>query len=620
MPKSAPTNMNDSFCTSNDTQSGQLGGQMRDNFPWHGVGSFGKGGSPSYYMQSDPSHIEYALMARHTAVGKRCTYIFADDIYANEFRFEFPDKTLTEIQKSEINNRAREHFIDINAYHEGRRACGFDFEQGESLFVIYREGDGLVYLEKPVDVEKPEYYSFTTPAEWDKQILRVEAINASDYYINTISSFGSASNIRVMFWAPSEATTIQQQKSSFYSTYYVHPSRAIRWKSDDIDYDQYKGASKLKACFDVLQIITKIIHSTGNAVQRYAWGQPWIKLKGTQSDKAFTNFKTKMGNPLDLQYFITDATVEDIAMLGVQGSHMDLPGIMQMLGQLASTSMGIPKSILFGESVGMTRPGEVSDRQYFGSVNKEQNKQNRFWRKLIAIDPFMQSLWKEFGISHFEINWGLKQVMSMTEQVEYEMRKFTNAQTMMNFAVFAEVRNYLGMPSFSKRYETLPNGKALCMKMYGIEPEEFDEIIPNFGTIRQVTAQQQVETEEEQAASEALAGNNNAENVTRQKSGMTPGSPNNLAAKATKEGVRREMKNIREGAAEGGSDQEQQTISEIDYIKAQLAAKDQLLNDMLDQLRTLRKDYSLNQLSEKFGMSKNKWTDIFNALAEDKKK
>lgn len=611
--RDSPIPLDDSFCTSTD--SVRLGGGMSDNFPWAGVGSLGKGGSPSYYMQNDPSKTEYALMARYTALGKRCTYIYADDIYANEFTFEFPDANLTEIVKKRVNNIIRQHFIDIRAYREGRRCCGFDFEQGDAILLIYRKGDGIVLLEKPTDQVNPTYISFNTPADYSKDILRVEAINYEDYYIQTVGSFGDANSIRVSFYAPSNPLSTEELRSSVFSTYYVHPSRVIRWKSDDVDYDQYKGASKLKGIFDILQIITKIIHSTGNAVQRYAWGQPWIKMKGTQSDKAYTNFKNKMGNPLDLQYFITDATIEDIKMLGVQGSHMDLPAILQMLAQLVSTGMGIPKGILFGESVGMMRPGEISDRQYFAAINKEQIKQTHFWRQLIAIDPFMQRLWKEYNIEHYEINWGLKQVMSMTEQVEYEMRRFTNAQTMMNFATFAEVRNYLGMPSFSDRYEMLENGESICKELYGITPDLFDEIIPNFGTIRQVTAQQQVETPEEKAATEALAGNNNAENVTRQKSGMTPGSPKSLTESSTREATRREMKNIREGAAEGGKDEE--LLSELALLKARLSAKEEIFESMLDELKSLRNHYSLNKLVDKFGLDKRKWLTIFENIMKD---
>ena len=308
-----------------------------------------------------------------------------------------------------------------------------------------------------------------------------------------------------------------------------------------------------------------------------------------------------MGNPLDLQYFFTDATVEDIKMLGVSNSHMDLPSIIQMLGVLVCAGIGIPKPILMGESIGMTRPGEVSDKQYYASLTKEQVKQNTFWRQLIAIDPWMQRKFKEKKILHYEFDWGLKQVLSMTEQADLEMRQISNAVAKMAFCTFAEVRHGLGLPSFAERAKHLTNGEAIYMELYMMTPDMFDEIIPNFGTIRQMLAQEQVSSREEQQGerTQELAENNNPTNAVRSELKEQPGSLEKKHAAATSEARRREMKNIRESPSEGGRD--------IEY--ASLAGQNEIYRAMIDEILSLRQKMSVAQLVEQFGGNRNKWTE-----------
>lgn len=570
--------------------------ETRDNFPLKGAGSFGRLGRGTYYMQDEPSKTLLATTARQTPLGKRMTYIFADDIYANLFSFEFPDLKLSSLEIKQINNQIRKHLTEIHFYDEARRACGFDFEQGEAILIKYRKGDGIIYLEEPQLDPKTNafnYMAWSTAEDTSKEILRVEAKNYLDYTIPQIGSFGAANYYHVYTY-----TSLQNSESTSFATIKLHPSRAVRWRADNIDYEPYRGSSKLKACFDHLQLIQSMLYNMGNAVHRFAYGQPWIRTKNIHDDKGRNRIKNLLGSdPSDLTYFQTpDEFITDIKMLGVAQSQMDISKLIQDNAQLCAASIGIPKQILMSEQIGMLKPGQVTNPDYFAAIDKEHNKQNSFIRQFVAVDPFFARLFKEYKIDHFDINWGLKNVMTQMEQMDYDMRKANNAVAKMNYSSFKEIRNYDGLPSWEEYYKTVENGEAECMRMYGITPRQLDLIPPNFLTFRQQGAQELVTTPEERKQEQVsertqeLAENNNPTNVSRSNNGETPGSQKTEKAK---EALRRESKNLREGAKEGGKDVEE--ISDEDY-------RDELIRTLRRALNTARVENSMNKLAKEIGV------------------
>jgi ribosomal protein L29 len=382
----------------------------------------------------------------------------------------------------------------------------------------------------------------------------------------------------------------------------IHPSRAIRWRSDNTDYDAFDGDSKLKPCFDHLQLIQTMLHNMGNAVHRFAYGQPWIQTKGVRTEKDRLRIKNMIGNPLDMTYFQTPTeSITDIKMLGVQTSQMDVSKLIQDNAQLVAASCGIPKPILMAEQIAMNKEGQIVDPEYFAAIDKEHVKQNKFIRQFVNSDPFFTRLFKKYDIKHFVINWGLRQVMTQMQQMDYDMRKANNAVAKSNYASFKEIRNYDGLPSWEDYFATIPNGTEECLRMFDITPRQLDMIPPNFLTFRQQGAQELVQTPAEQKTAERtqeLAENNNPENVNRSQNGIQPGSQEKPKEK---EVYRREMKNVRAGAKEGGKDLDEMSDDEI---------KDHIILELRNRLNNARVELSMRDLEEKSGIGHNKLYQI----------
>jgi len=581
-----------------------------DNFPIYGPNDFGKGGTPNYYYLSEPDQNALANTARYTPLGYRGTYGFAYDITSNNFMLEFPGSELDPLTIKQINQDIYTHNCEIGFYDEFRKALGYNYEQGEALLNIFRQGDGDLRMYEELISKDPNYGNFNTKPDPEKDILRVEAVNKMDYMIPMIAAFGLPMYYNINFY--SDYNT--------FKGYNIHPQRCIRIRTDNLDYDQYKGQSKLKACFAQLTIIMNVCRAAGVACHRFGYGQPWIRFKNVRNKNQFAYVKDMVGNPTNEDYFMTpDENISDIKMLGVSQSQMDMAGVIQIMIDQISACWKIPETVLLGKEAGVSG-SEVYERNYFSTLEVEHVVCNKYIRQFIAIDPFYQRIFQKYNIKNYAINWGLKQVMTKEQEADWKMRVYTNITTKMNFATFDECRAEADLPSFTKYFNDpkYPKRKGMCQHLYGVEPEELDAIIPNMGSFRQRALQEILETppEQEQAKiNEELMKGNTPNAIEGKGVKNTPIAETSTSNTANSEFKTAQYLNTQENKAARGSADLSPEQKELAAAKARADMFEGIIRDFKKLSRDeLQSKDSLNYMASLWNVNKNEVLQMYDRI------
>jgi len=497
-----------------------------DNAPFRSVTEYGKNSTASFYFLDDPQDQELWQTATKTPLGNRLTFGFADDIYNNDFALEFPNnRGLEQDIITNINTQIRAHLKEISFFSQAKLACAFDLIHGESLLYIYREGDGAL-MEELMELSSPEYQLFEAEPNTSRQIIRVQAIKRLDYQIPMQGAFGEPQYYKVNFFEPN---------NNRYN-YSIHPYRVVRWKANDIDYDQYRGQGTLHSCFTHLQIINEIDHAASAAARRWGVGLPAIFTKGIRSDKQAKELQQRMGNPVTNFWMqVPSENIVDIKMLGIGGGAMlNLADLEDMMIDQISAMSQIPRPILMGEVAGVVEGSEVNERQYFAALDRQHSKQNKLIREFFARDPFITNIFREYGIADYEINWGLRQVLTKLEEADLKMREYTNAVTLMNFARMKEVRAAAGLPDIEELEDFTDKD---CQFLYGLNKHQLNNLFPNLGQWKQAVMSEIIETPEEREAQkqeQMQAENSNATNVERRQLSKSEKAKAELERRATK--------------------------------------------------------------------------------------
>lgn len=553
-----------------------------DNSPWMSAGSFGKEGSPDYYYLDDPTEFELQNTARNTEIGYRLTYGFAGDAWNNKFKLKFLTSELNQDEMRKMNTEITEHLLKIKFYQEFEKATAFNYEQGEALIIPYRKGEPLTATD-----------ALKTPPDITKEVVRVEAINKLDYNIPRIKEFGDPEYYNISFWKEGVGKP----------RYIVNMQRALRIRLMNIDYDQYRGQSALKACFASIQILLNIIRSAGNAAFRWGLGIPAIFTKNVK-EKQVSGIKTKIGDPTQQKWMILPSeNVDRIEMLGLQGSMMNLGDLADLvIDQIVAVSQ-IPRPILLGETAGVISGSEVNERAYFAILDKAHTKLEAIIREYFEIDPTIKKI---IGNTKYEIDWGLRQVLTKPEEADLAMKKANVATSMMNFATLREVREYYGLPELSKAIS-----EESVKYMYGpdVTIQILEEMIPNLGQWRQRTASEVLQTPEERQAIEQqeeaqMLERNQTSQVTNKGAAASKPKSDPLHDPA-KELERRQQKMARA--------QVDQTMLTVEQIK----------QNLYDEIYELRNQVALNEAKEELGVSKNTFNSIcqkLDAIRESKVK
>ena len=412
-----------------------------DNFAWNSVTDFGKNARARYYYLQDPGEQQLYKTSRYTEWGWRIVWGVTGDIWNNNFSLNFID--LDDKEAAEKNALLEIHFKDIKLYQEARKATGFDREQGESILVIHREGE--------------DYDTLMLPANTGATILRVEAINKVDYTIPQQKEFGTPIEYRIQFMREGMGAPV----------YHTHISHAVRFRTQNLDYDQYAGQSSLKPVFGSIQILLNLTRSAGDAAFRWGLGIPAIGAKKVRNTKDATELRNIIGNPTTQDWFIYPSEmIEKIEMLGLNGTMMDLPGLQDMVINNIVVKTTIPKAILIGDAVGVIEGSRVFERGYYALLDQNQTRLNEFIEAYIKLDPVALEI---IGEAKFKINWGLRQVMTKMDEAEYKAVIFGNSMLMVGFATWNEVRANSELLPWEDVYKGM---EKFHKDMYGFTPKE----------------------------------------------------------------------------------------------------------------------------------------------------
>ena len=303
------------------TAAADAGVPIYDNFPWNGPTNFNTGGKPTYYYLSEPSKMDLQTVARKTPFGMRLTYGMGKDVFNNNFSFSFPNNP--DLKASEvkmINEEIRTELVKIGLYRECWKWYSYNLEQGRAALVLLHKGDGVKELGLH-ELSDPKYGELATEYHGDEDVIRVQAINYFDYQVQQITSFGDTKLFNINFW----------HGMNQYQSFYVHPSRVVEMKTNEIDLDQFKGQSALKGAFGQISILTQLYNDVGDALHRWGHGWPWFKFKGLRNPADWRKAVDAVGNPHSKSYFVSGSELEDIKMMGVQQTQMNVYEIFDML-------------------------------------------------------------------------------------------------------------------------------------------------------------------------------------------------------------------------------------------------------------------------------------------------
>ena len=204
----------------------------------------------------------------------------------------------------------------------------------------------------------------------------------------------------------------------------------------------------LHACFTQLQIMLNIHLMTSSAVTRFSLGQPIIFTKGVRGNENATKLQQTIGNPTTQKWMMVPSeNVLKIESFGINNSMLDLPSLNDMMIDQICAMSGIPRPVLMGTTAGIVSGSEVNERQYYGVLDRMHHKINELIREFNKLDPWLLRLFKQYGITRYEINWGLRQVLTKQQQADLDSRNLQNAISEMNFKTLDEIRTTtLGLP------------------------------------------------------------------------------------------------------------------------------------------------------------------------------
>lgn len=371
--------------------------------------------------------IKLHRIAIRTPMGYRCTHGLAEDVWNNNLALkELIRKDGLELLDKEaetINFGLQDYMKSRNWFYEMEKFTGFVKEQGEAILVLY-----CADMENPYDMERP--------VDFNEEILEVEAINVVDYNIELWDTYGDPEWYRV--YIDRYAT----QKGSYVR---IHPSRILRYVDKNID-SRERGHSLLSVIYDMIVILTNIVKSGGEAAFRWGTGHPLILTKDLMDQTSVDKLQKIIGDPTRRSaHMLPSEHIESFSMIGQAGQMLNLRSLADMTIDQITTATAIPRPILLGEVAGVVTGSEVNERSYFALLDKNHTDLEPFVRIYFARDINIRKLLWDYG--HWNIDWGLREVLSKSDQIEYDQKKTSNALALTAICTVDECRGKVDMPA-----------------------------------------------------------------------------------------------------------------------------------------------------------------------------
>jgi len=426
------------FLDAKDTPQDMKEAPMQDASPMQGVSNFAQYTTgPTYYFLSDPTEVEQIIMARKTAVGYRLTWGLSRDAWNNLFKLRYSKMDGTKLGDTETEQKnadLHKHLREVKYYEAMFKADGYDGELGESLVFVHRQGEQIRdvdYLLKPANTMLP--------------VVRYEAVSKVDYVIDYVEAFGAPHVYRITF---------RGQGGSMY-TYNIHPSHCVRVRANHIDYDQYKGQSRLKPIFSDITILILIAKAGADLMNRIGPGKPVLSVPGIKSKEDMTRVKNMIGNIVQQEWIIKPIEVT-LELLSGTAEMGDLMMVANFYYNNICMASQFPRSILMGENLGVYG-GEVPQAEYYNVLDRHHGSMEDFCREGLELDPWFIQFIQDLT---YEFDWGLRHVMSQAEEIDYRTKVLTIMGEAQGVGMSNNAIRAMGkFPAFEEEYKAIEDAR-----------------------------------------------------------------------------------------------------------------------------------------------------------------
>ena len=424
-------------------------------------------GSPSEYFM--PTHIhpfKLGMVARFTALGWRICYEFSQDCWVGGLGVRLIGEEMVKLTR-EVNVKLKAIFRELNYTEKMELGTGFGREQGQSLFVLYYDGEKASKIgkdSKDIKGAIKSYAYMSKEAPKNKDVVKMEAFNRQYYFVSKDDGRGNPTEFKISIYLGKYHGRMQIP---------VHHSRCVWLRRTDVERD-FEGHSVIEPCYSELIITTNILKACGEIAFRWGTGHPVILTKGLSPGQSEV-FKRLLGNPIRKDWHVFPSEmVEAFDLISQKSGMVDLPALGDFVIGLVVASSTIPRPILMGEVSGVVTGGEVNERSYFALLDKEHSNLEPVNVELFQKIPQIRRLLEPYM---FEFDWGIRQSMSEMEQIDIETKKIANIISKIStFLPLNQGLNELGYPPLEsmvdpeyRDYARMLGNSVLSFTMFQLE-------------------------------------------------------------------------------------------------------------------------------------------------------
>jgi len=356
-------------------------------------------------------------IALRTPVGYRLTYGYSGDLWNNDLGIIIPED---EKKSKIINRKLRPYLRSRNWFREMEKVTAFEKEQGESIL--------LCYYDDQADLEQ-----MRTAVTMNDEILRVEAFNKLDYWIEGFDEYGEPTFYWINLKGPFGYRDIITTK--------IHSSRVIRKVTENIEW-RFTGYADISPVYDSIVILSTILKATGEAAFRWGTGHPVIFTKDIITKADYNKLVDEIGDyNRKSWHMLPSEYVDRVETIGQAGAMLNFKALADICIEQVLIGTGFPKPILLGEVAGVMG-SEVSERSYFALMDTDHTELEPFVLEYFKRDKNVRKLL--YGVAFFELDWGVREVMDKTSQVEYRQKEIANTLALTDICTIDECRELLG--------------------------------------------------------------------------------------------------------------------------------------------------------------------------------
>ena len=357
-------------------------------------------------------------IALRTATGYKIVYKQSEDIWNNNLGIKIPDD---EKKAVKINRDLVPYLRSRKWFQEMEKLSAYFIEQGESILLLYYKDQG-------------DIYNYKNPVSKTAEITRVEAFNVIDYHIPSFDKYGDPARY--------EITVKTGDNWNSFIRISVHPSRVIRFVGPNV-YQRWSGYSDLAAVYDPIVVLSTILKAAGEAAFRWSTGHPVIFTKDLFTENDLEKLKDAVGDFTRRSWHMVPSEyVERIDLMGQAGSMLNLKSLADVAIDQIVIGSGFPRPILLGEVAGVVSGSEVNERTYFALLDRRHTELERFVYEYFERDINVQKLL--VGVDYFEIDWGIREVLSREAEADLKQKNFANALALLQICTIDEWREVAG--------------------------------------------------------------------------------------------------------------------------------------------------------------------------------